>query len=99
MGLRSFFSSLFSPAPVAVSYIGFEDDELVALSGHPGDLTPAARDALFAELERRGLSPAEPEDAPEEPELTPFLKRDVREAGKCGCGSGGCHSSGSTGPV
>lgn len=99
MGLRSFFSSLFSSAPVSVSYASCEDDELVALSGHPDELTPEARAALFAELEKRGLAPAEPEEAPEEPEKTPFLKRDVREAGKCGCGSGGCHSSGPSGPV
>jgi hypothetical protein len=100
MGFRSFFSSLFSTAPVSVSYASCQDDELVALSGHPEELTPTAREALFAELEKRGLEPAAPEEAPEEPERTPFLKRDVREAGKCGCGSGsgGCHSSGASGP-
>ncbi len=100
MGLRSFFSSLFSTDPVSVSYAACQDEELVALSGHPGDLTPAAREALFAELEKRGLEPAEPGEAPEEPERTPFLKRDVRDAHRCGCGSGsgGCHSSGASGP-
>jgi len=99
MGLRGFLSSLFSTAPVSVSYASCEDDELVSLSRTPEELTPAAREALFAELARRGLTP-EPEEAPEEPERTPFLRRDVREAGKCGCGSGGCHSPrASTGPA
>ena len=91
MGIGKIFSSLFSDKPVAVSYAAFTDEELVALSADPDSLTPTARAALFAELARRDLEPAEPQEAPPETEKTPFLKRDVRDAHKCGCGSGGCH--------
>jgi len=91
MGLGKFFSSFFSTTPVCVSYADLTDEELVALSADPDDLTPAAREALFAELDRRNLKPAEPVEPLPESEKTPFLKRDVRDAHKCGCGSGGCH--------
>ncbi|PKN44942.1 MAG: hypothetical protein CVU59_10415 [Deltaproteobacteria bacterium HGW-Deltaproteobacteria-17] len=83
---------MLSPASVPISYAACTDEELVGLSADPESLTPAAREALFAELARRDLEPAEPVEAPEEVERTPFLKRDVRDAHKCGCGSGGgCH--------
>jgi hypothetical protein len=91
MGIRSFISSLFLPTPVSVSYTACTDEELVELSAAQEELTPAAREALLAELARRDLEPAEPAEPAPELERTPFLKRDVRDAGKCGCGSGGCH--------
>ncbi len=91
MGIRTFFSSLFCSAPVVVSYEACTDEEVLELSATLDQLTPAAREVLLAELARRDLEPAEPAEVAQEVELTPFLKRDIREAGKCGCKSGGCH--------
>ncbi|PKN21256.1 MAG: hypothetical protein CVU65_17220 [Deltaproteobacteria bacterium HGW-Deltaproteobacteria-22] len=92
MSLGKFFSSWFKTTPVSISYASCTDEELIELSADPDSLTPAAREEMFAELARRNLEPAEPVEAPEDVELTPFLKRDVRDAHKCGCGSGGgCH--------
>lgn len=90
MKIKNFFSSMFSSPPLVPCYSKMEDEELLELSSDPDSLTKPALKALLAELDSRGLEPLPPADPVENDEKTPFLKRNLSEAKKCGCG-GGCH--------